>query len=552
MQTSSIGPIAAQSAGTESVSRSDSNFTFVEFDPLAVRAGIDVTTLRIGVMDTSIVQVLWESRNSFTRRNVGGQFVTLLDDGTHGDATAGDGIFTIDSLLQNADIQDTIFEIGPAWLLGYPNSFRLIHRDGHEQIVSAARTPSLITIDASVVPIPNISRQVMGPGIDHTNYVLSITDSVADSKNLAQRFYEYADDTFDFLFIASLPSLDNTFAGYYESVSNNVQGIGLSEFDSSSEYGSSGTLQGVIRLFPSVSPGLLNHELLHRWAVHLDSSLDLGMIGHWGIVQRPTSGFGHSMWGSYPNVVDKQFDDYFRAHPIGVLDNGYSDLELYLMGLMSSSSVESPIRTLISPSYVASEPICCPPPLVDVFEAEGLREVDVQEILDIHGPRIPDTTSSQKSFRAGLVVAFSRSLSDLEFAYYDYLMRVYEELGHDKYQTFASVTHNRAVIATRLFNSDPVLIVTPPDTTIETTAPFVVDLNTIFADNDSDPLAFEAESSDTLIAQVSINQSVLTVTRVASGTISVLVTARDAYGGSAQVQFDLTYGSIVSVDERDS
>ena len=37
---------------------------------------------------------------------------------------------------------------------------------------------------------------------------------------------------------------------------------------------------------------LINHELLHYWAVRLSPDLNISDIGHWGVVEFASSGFG--------------------------------------------------------------------------------------------------------------------------------------------------------------------------------------------------------------------------------------------------------------------
>ena len=68
-------------------------------------------------------------------------------------------------------------------------------------------------------------------------------------------------------------------------------------------------------------------------------------------------------------------------------------------------------------------------------------------------------------------------------------------------------------------------------------APVDVDVAGAFSDPDGDSLAFEAVSSDATVAAASVDGSVVTVSPVGEGTATVVVTAADPDGLSAQQSF---------------
>src|SRR5690606_25395453 len=67
-----------------------------------------------------------------------------------------------------------------------------------------------------------------------------------------------------------------------------------------------------------------------------------------------------------------------------------------------------------------------------------------------------------------------------------------------------------------------------------------IDLEPVFSDPDADPLSFEAASSNTSVATVSVNGATLTVTATGEGTAVIAVTANDGKGGSATDDFVVT------------
>jgi|GEM_PF-638984 len=93
-------------------------------------------------------------------------------------------------------------------------------------------------------------------------------------------------------------------------------------------------------------------------------------------------------------------------------------------------------------------------------------------------------------------------------------------------------------------NRPPVVAnVISPITLIVSGAPFTRNLNAtppVFTDLDNDPLTYTASSSITNVATTTIAGSTLTVTPVAAGSATIVVTANDGRGGSAQTTFTVT------------
>ncbi|MCY3808606.1 MAG: Ig-like domain-containing protein [Gemmatimonadetes bacterium] len=102
--------------------------------------------------------------------------------------------------------------------------------------------------------------------------------------------------------------------------------------------------------------------------------------------------------------------------------------------------------------------------------------------------------------------------------------------GLDATQTFQATVPNRAPEA-----GDPI-----PDMEVFVGGSEEVEVSEHFTDPDGDQLIYEARSSRTGVATVSVSGSVVTVEAVAQGTATITVTARDPEGASAQQTFEVT------------
>ena len=185
-------------------------------------------------------------------------------------------------------------------------------------------------------------------------FVLPISEDLAVHpgsfavRDYTQRFYQHFKDEFDFLLVVRnlIHDVDVPWvppAGLFRSVSNNVQGIGVSLFSNAQRWGSSGKLQGV-GFFPYVGdssrewapigrgPGI--HEFMHRWANDVVPSSDLS---HWGFSS------ANGLLGGFDitNLVDHGGNKYSAGEfwPNGSYGRPFSPIELYLAGLIPPEEV---------------------------------------------------------------------------------------------------------------------------------------------------------------------------------------------------------------------
>ena len=417
--------------------------TSARVDPLCVRIGVDSFRLAIGVADPNIVSVILETQNRFLYQDTPISSVELFDDGSHGDALAGDGVFSLDELSP----AQTTGTIGNLLIRFVPMTFR--YADTHEEFSDEDLGLTLHYVSPSV-PVPAFAD--LAADVRATRFVVNVVAPLQgefpghfmDSEVVSHRYYDFFPDERDFLMIAK-PFNTNGFAASFRTVRNDVLGIGLETIDDSADYGSAGVLQGILSLyFGNVWPGTLNHELLHRWAAFLDPSLDLtGTGGHWGAIAAGPSGFGgNAPYAGSFDLIEHVSGNTYRAR---VDSEGHNnDLELYLMGLIDIDDVQSPIAALVNPVFQGYQSG------YSIYIADGLRSVSTQEIVAVEGQRIPDYSKSQHFLRSAMVVVYDRLLSDVELAYYDYAMQEYQKISSTFGLTFADATGQRATISTAL------------------------------------------------------------------------------------------------------
>jgi hypothetical protein len=151
----------------------------------------------------------------------------------------------------------------------------------------------------------------------------------------------------------------------------------------------------------------IGHEMGHRWAAFVSAKVGAETIPlgptHWarGLqaqvafpYQRPVeaSAMGGGVWqDNFDGSFTQLDDDYY------VPATGWSYLDLYLMGFIAPSEVPDffILRNLVASGRDSNgHPI---------FKADRTK-VTVQDVIAVHGPRLPDVDHSQKRFNTGMVV----------------------------------------------------------------------------------------------------------------------------------------------------
>jgi hypothetical protein len=151
----------------------------------------------------------------------------------------------------------------------------------------------------------------------------------------------------------------------------------------------------------------IGHEMGHRWSAFVSAkvkgqAIQLGPV-HWarGLqasvpfpYQRPTeaSAMGGGVWQDNFDGTYTQLDDNYY-----VPATGYSYLDLYLMGLISSAEV--PDFFILQNLLPAGKDANGHP----TFKADRTK-ITIQDVIAAEGPRLPDVDHSQKKFNTGMVV----------------------------------------------------------------------------------------------------------------------------------------------------
>ena len=253
---------------------------------------------------------------------------------------------------------------------------------------------------------------------DDSIFVLPVSIDLAteaenfDIASYVASFYRRFRDEFDFLFIIS--NLDRgeyrarSYLGISIVVRNSVQGIGKSIYpqDSSSSYGSD-RLLSVMHLTErgSITGGPVLHELIHTWG----NDILPGPGGHWGFISPRGQLGGFDM----ADLVDLGGGRYRAGDfsPDGYADQSlpYSPIELYTAGFIPPEDVP-PLRIAEDGAWATDEN---GESVIEngeqVFTASSFSTLTIQDIIDAEGPRVPDSASSQKNFRAGVIFLIDSS-----------------------------------------------------------------------------------------------------------------------------------------------
>ncbi len=233
---------------------------------------------------------------------------------------------------------------------------------------------------------------------------------------LVQDIYRFFEDDFDFIFlILNEDSRPSNLAGIFYNVSNDVKGIGLSQFDYTGNYGSAGQLKGVMQLTQRdyLEHGPALHELAHNWANFAIATEDVGgqsAGSHWGFTGGSTGGqLGGFRQGSLTDNLDGSYTvEYFSP-----IDNGgnsvpYNELELYLMGFIPISGVaDFDVFTDVTSYTLGFD--------TDTFEATTRTTYTGDTIVGLLGQRSPQASAAQHDFRLLVIVLTDAPLTTAQW-----------------------------------------------------------------------------------------------------------------------------------------
>ena len=341
----------------------------------------------------------------------------LNDRGTDGDRVAGDRTFTI--TLQPGTLapflQNNPHSIG-GLIEAFTGTTRVVSLSARVNVLKEAPPVNIVAVNATT----QLSRNLV-------NLRLTTAEFFGDAQGapfITKRFYSLFGDDFDLINIVYEGSLFQN--RFHLQVQNQVRGIGVTPTNNTSTFGSTSKLLGVSRFpidsFFDVDQGREGavgflHETGHQWLAFLPDALLTGSRPHWpfsdlapGIMgfSDPTNGQGLGIPGDFvpegPN---------FRIQSRnGIPAQTFKDLELYLMGMTPPSTV-GPHFVLRDQTQIAKLSTGLLDGPADTFT--------IQDVIANNGARVPDSTTSQKTFRmATIYVTLDRLASADEMAYYDH------------------------------------------------------------------------------------------------------------------------------------
>lgn len=233
-----------------------------------------------------------------------------------------------------------------------------------------------------------------------TNYPLVILNLENNPLEIEviKEFYKSNPDNFQFITIFNTYGISTQFSGiqHYVPVRNNIEGIGIPIIDRTNDYGSDGRLLGVnwmktIDMYEvdddfSLTLGVngIVHETSHRWGARIDFIDENGQesnslrnpynIVHWDKKLET----GYDLLNGYS--WDDNGDGTFTAKTITDWRKDYSNLDLYLMGLMSKEEA-GPIQLIVSDADNADiQP--------GTTISGTVKIISIQQIIDTEGERV--------------------------------------------------------------------------------------------------------------------------------------------------------------------
>jgi hypothetical protein len=269
---------------------------------------------------------------------------------------------------------------------------------------------------ASLADYGNVTVMEVSGGYDAKNPDGSVNSGPRQA--IASEFFRTHKDEYDFLVVFSnfdFPMPDDGHAkAFYMGVKNDTRNIGIDAFNFTQAFGSTNDrLQGMIDMgnlrslaTDPMDPKfnetlyLLSHELMHRWGAHArfrnsDGSISTALLGkdqdHWSFLL--DSG-GSLLYGN--RWQDNGSGTFTSLAPQNEMKL-YSPLDLYLMGMIDKAKIP-PMLLIDSPGADPGRQ-----PEAGVTIPGTARTVTIDDIIAAMGPREPDASASQKSFKTAFI-----------------------------------------------------------------------------------------------------------------------------------------------------
>ncbi len=414
----------------------------------------------------------------------------LFDDGTHGDAQAGDNVFTLGGV---------VLPCSPGFILtrgGIGNWWGMLRvqldsgvQTGHNYGMVVGLVHQNYKNAFSIHDFGNgLSASAYAFFIQDSNYEVMdgypVTTLYCGTSNFAayQKLYSVLPDEFDFaLVMAGMQIFRPTDLAenvpYDVLISNSVQHIGMDLMDNTARFGSAGRLKSTIyHSFGSMA--IFDHEVAHTWGAAIGQSL--GLLneeydvnqGHWNELADMQGQLGAYYFDPGGAIGHFAYNGDETWHLVANTEiEPYSPLELYIMGLIPPEEVP-PVHILQSPN--ASN--------LNRITAASYRTVTIDQIMQAEGgARSPSAGESQKDFSVAFIVTQDVPYNSAAYAYFSLLAYSLETRDPPRENSslapFYWATGGRATLTARLPVSvpDPVGL---PGMTGNVTAPDATPTNT--------------------------------------------------------------------------
>jgi hypothetical protein len=274
-----------------------------------------------------------------------------------------------------------------------------------------------------------------------------------DQARVARRFYEdFADDYDALAFVAQAVHLD-TFLAFHRNVKNDVTGIGLSLFDDSASYGSTGRLRSVETFNGPwlATNAVSSHEIEHQWGHYFDwDRLGVTRTDEQATAHAPLLSAGETFLGlaleptrRVRQVAEEVWSVERTASPAR-----QHPLELYAMGLVPAEQVPE-VRVFEGQEQLAvhgTEPAPGTP------VTGPARRFTVNDLLALHGSRSGPVPTVWR--RATIVVSRDQLISPEEMSYWNFHAARLEDpqrtgvLSYDGVPGFDESTYGRVDLQT--------------------------------------------------------------------------------------------------------
>ena len=411
------------------------------FKPFAIfNNGTDSTRLEVRVTGgNNITAVTLQAPTAFTGNELrldgvgitSLQLIPLYDDGdftNHGDVSAGDGIWSRKGFtsvynpyywshefrLQRFIVTDNSGNTNVFWF-GSGSPFPGVTHYISVGVVRATENTTIYPLKTGVQATSNLFNIVNPKG--------SLDPKANRGQASAQLFYNtLPGDDYDFLVFYPDSHMPVSYAAMNHPVQNTVLNIGKSTYNYTASYGSSGRLQSLILTNYQYALPLL-HEIMHQWWSPVSSPLTtLGFhqcidISHWGV-----SGIGNGQLGGFdPATLVPLGGNVYQVGEFNLNHNGgdsvnYAQLELYLAGFLPSGSVSN----MTIPNSVNCSSLNPPGGFYTSFSALSLTTVTMDQVKTaLGGERNPSYATSQKNFKAAMVILSQDLLTAAEMAFYN-------------------------------------------------------------------------------------------------------------------------------------